>query len=499
MKKVLISLVVLFGLGVIPTFAAESVAPSPEPNSLMVIPFVVLLLCIALMPFIHKHHWENHYPKVAIGLGLVTAFYYVVFLHNAPRMLTSMIEYAGFMALVGSLFVIAGGIHIQITGRSTPALNTTLLAVGAVVANLIGTTGASMLLIRPFLRINQRRVAPYHVVFFIFLVSNIGGALTPAGPPLFLGYLKGVPFFWLLQIPQVWLAWLMCVGVLLVVFFIMDSANFRQRNVETEAITSNRIRWEGSHNFLWLLVILGLVLLQKGPWPKGLEHSSMAASIGNATGWGDAKSAENLITVVVALLMIVAAYLAHTLANKDTLRRNEFDFAPVREVGFLFAGIFATMVPALDLLEKHAGHVGITTVRQFFWGTGGLSSVLDNAPTYLSFLTAAFGLQHLSLENPVHVHALLHPDIINQYTPQQLADLGLHQLDPNAWMYVVAVSLGAVFFGAGTYIGNGPNFMVKSIAESSGVKCPSFFGYVVKYAVPILLPLFAVVSWLFLR
>lgn len=499
MKKVLASLVVVFGLGVIPVFAAESGVSSPEPHPAMVIPFVVLLLCIALMPFIHKHHWENHYPKVAIGLGLVTALYYVLILHNAPRMLASMIEYAGFMALIGSLFVIAGGIHINMTGRSTPALNTALLAIGAILANLIGTTGASMLLIRPFLQINKSRPAPYHVVFFIFLVSNIGGALTPAGPPLFLGYLKGVPFFWLLQIPQVWLAWLMCVGVLLAVFFIMDSVNFRQRNVETEAITSNRIRWEGSHNFLWLLVILGLVLLQKGPWPKGLEHSSMAASIGNATGWGDAKSAENLITVVVALLMIVAAYLAHTFTNQDTLKRNEFDLAPMREVGFLFAGIFATMVPALDLLEKHAGDIGITTVRQFFWATGGLSSVLDNAPTYLNFLTAAFGLQHLSLENPLHMQAMLNPSIINHYTAQQLVELGLHKIDPNAWQFVVAVSLGAVFFGAGTYIGNGPNFMVKSIAESSGVKCPSFFGYVLKYAVPILLPLFALVSWLFLR
>jgi Na+/H+ antiporter NhaD/arsenite permease-like protein len=500
MKKVLVSLVVLVGLGAIPTFAAGPMAPSPEPHPLVLIPFVVLLLCIALMPFIHKHHWEKHYPKVAIGFGLVTAFYYVAILHNAPRMLASAIEYTGFMALIGSLFVIAGGIHINMTGRSTPALNTALLAVGAVLANLIGTTGASMLLIRPFLRINQRRVAPYHVVFFIFLVSNIGGALTPIGdPPLFLGYLKGVPFFWLLKRPEVVLPWLMCSGALLALFFFIDTANFRNHKTDAGAVEINRIGFEGSQNFIWLFVILGLVLAQKAEWLEGLEHWSPVVSLGNVTGWGPAKANESLVTVVVALLMIITACLAHKLANKDTLKRNEFDFAPVREVGFLFAGIFATMVPALDLLEKHAGAIGITTVRGFFWGTGGLSSVLDNAPTYLNFLTAAFGLQHLSLESPIHVHALLHPDIISQYTPQQLVDLGLHQLDPNGWQYVVAVSLGAVFFGAGTYIGNGPNFMVKSIAESSGVKCPSFFGYVLKYAVPILLPLFALVSWLFLR
>jgi Na+/H+ antiporter NhaD/arsenite permease-like protein len=500
MKSILVGLLAVFSLGTIPAIAAGPTAPSPEPHPLMLIPFVVLLLCIALMPFIHKHHWENHYPKVAIGLGLVTALYYVAVLHNAPRMLTSMIEYAGFMALIGSLFVIAGGIHIQITGRSTPALNTALLAVGAIVANLIGTTGASMLLIRPFLRINQRRIAPYHVVFFIFLVSNIGGALTPIGdPPLFLGYLKGVPFFWLIKLPEVVLPWLMCSGALLTLFFVIDTVNFRNHKTDAGAVERNRIEFEGSHNFVWLVVILGLVLAQKAEWLEGLERWPAIVSLGNATGWGPAKATESFVTIVVALLMIVTACLAHQLANKDALKRNEFDFAPVREVGFLFAGIFATMVPALELLEKHAGTIGITTVRQFFWGTGGLSSVLDNAPTYLNFLTAAFGLQHLSLENPIHVHALLHPNIINQYTPQQLADLGLHKLDPNAWRYVVAVSLGAVFFGAGTYIGNGPNFMVKSIAESSGVKCPSFFGYVVKYAVPILLPLLALVSWLFLR
>ena len=157
------------------------------------------------------------------------------------------------------------------------------------------------------------------------------------------------------------------------------------------------------------------------------------------------------------------------------------------------------MVPALDLLEKHAGDLGIRTVHQFFWGSGILSSVLDNAPTYLNFLTAAFGLQHMSLENPLHVQALLHPAIMDQYSASQLVELGLHKLDPKAWEYVVAVSLGAVFFGAMTYIGNAPNFMVKSIAESRGVKCPSFLGYIFKYALPILLPLFALVAWLFLR
>ena len=423
----------------------------------MVAPFAVLLLAIALMPFIHKHHWENHYPKVSIGLGLFVVIYYLAVLHNGSRMLTSLVEYAGFMTLIGSLFVIAGGIHINMTGRSTPAVNTGLLALGAVLANLIGTTGASMLLIRPFLRINKDRVAPFHVVLFIFIVSNIGGALTPIGdPPLFLGYLKGIPFFWLLTKPAVLSAWLLCVGALLAVFYILDSRNYRRHPAPPKETAQDRIELEGSHNFLWLFVIIGLVLVQKTDWLKGFD--------------------ERLVTVGIAGLMVLTAALSYRFANTDALTENEFSFGPVKEVGFLFAGIFATMVPALDLLEKHAADIGITTVRQFYWGSGALSSVLDNAPTYLNFLTAAFGLHHLSLENPAHVAVVLN--------------------NPSLSQFIVAVSLGSVFFGAITYIGNGPNFMVKSIAESAGVKCPSFFGYVFKYALPILLPLFIVVSYL---
>ena len=469
-------------------------APAVEPHPAMVAPFVLLLLAIALLPFILKHHWENHYAKVAIGLGLVTVAYYVVVLHNTPQMLLSLIEYVGFMALIGSLYVIAGGIHIKMTGRSMPAVNTGLLALGAVLANLIGTTGASMLLIRPFLQINKHRVAAYHVVFFIFLVSNIGGALTPIGdPPLFLGYLKGVPFFWLVQRLQVLLAWLLCVGVLLALFFVIDSSNFRRHKTDAVTLTSDRIELTGSHNFLWLFVIIALVLAQKAEWLKGVEHWSALASLGDALGWNAAKTAESFITLLTALLMIGTAVLSHKFANQGALKENEFDFAPLREVGFLFVGIFATMVPALDLLEKHAADIGITTVRQFYWGSGLLSAMLDNAPTYLNFLTAAFGLQGLSLENPAHVDLMLH------LRDTQFVQVGAHVVDPHAALYIVAVSLGSVFFGAVSYIGNGPNFMVKSIAESAGVKCPSFFGYVVKYALPILIPLFALVSWLFLR
>jgi Na+/H+ antiporter NhaD/arsenite permease-like protein len=481
MNKVLRWILFLAVCGSATAASAAPVAELREPSPWMVAPFVVLLLAIALVPFLHKHFWETNYPTFAVGLGLITAGYYVGALHDTPRMVSSLIEYAGFMALIGSLYVIAGGIHINMTGRATPAFNTGLLAVGAVLANLIGTTGASMLLIRPFLRINRLRAAPYQVVFFIFVVGNIGGALTPIGdPPLFLGYLKGVPFFWLMESAQVWQAWLLCVGALLALFFVFDVRNNEQHAAgATAAATKNRIELTGSHNFVFLLVIIGLVFAQKADWLAGLEHWPAVGKLGHWMGWEAAKVVEAVTTLVSSALMIAVAALSYKLAKPDALRENNFSCAPVREVGFLFLGIFTTMVPALELLEKHATSLGISTPRQFFWGTGVLSSVLDNAPTYLNFFAAALGLRQLSLENQEHVARFL--------------------LDPSAARVLVAISLGAVFFGANTYIGNGPNFMVKSIAESNGAPCPGFFGYVFKYALPILIPLFVIVSLLVLR
>ena len=415
----------------------------------MVAPFVALLLAMAFMPFIHKHHWEKHYPKISVGLALVTALYYLVALRNGARLLASVEEYFGFIALIGSLFVVAGGIHIEVGGRATPALNTALLALGAILANLIGTTGASILLIRPFLRINKDRIAPYHVVFFIFIVSNIGGALTPIGdPPLFLGYLNGVPFFWLLTRPEILLSWLACNGTLLALFFVVDAR--RAPRADDAPAERNRVTINGGRDFIWLAVIIALVLLQK------------------VTGH-----------LLSAVLMLAVAAAAYRFGDADARRENKFDWRPLREVGFLFFGIFVTMTPALDLLEKHAAGLGIATPQQFYWGSGFLSSVLDSAPTYLNFLAAAFGLQQLSLGNSADMTAML--------------------ANPSWSKQIVAVSLGSVLFGATTYIGNGPNFMVKSIAESAGVKCPGFFSYIFKYSLPILLPLFALIAWLFLR
>jgi len=416
-----------------------------EPHPAMMLPFALMLLAIALLPFINRHWWERHFPKVAAGLGALTTVYYVFVLGNAGRMLHVGHEYLSFIALIGSLFVVAGGIHIDVKGEAKPWVNCLFLFISAVLANVIGTTGASILLIRPWIRMNKYRITAFHIVFFIFIVSNVGGCLTPIGdPPLFLGYLKGVPFWWVLE--KCWAAWAIAVAGLIAIFYALDRRNFLRAPPEMREVETRREIWkiEGWRNVGFLGLILAAVFIKQ---PVGLREALMASAA-------------------------VGSWFA---TPKRIHEANAFNFHPIREVAWLFAGIFATMVPALDYLELHAGQLGLNSEMKFFWLTGAASSVLDNAPTYLTFLAAAMGLHNLSLNNPEHV--------------RQLVATHDHAL--------IAVSLGAVFFGAMTYIGNGPNFMVKSIAEQAGVKTPDFFTYLLKYALPILVPLMALISLLF--
>lgn len=418
---------------------------SVDPHPAMILPFALMLLCIALMPFIHKHWWEHHYPKVAVALGLITVTYYVAVLGAGSRMLHVAHEYVSFIALVGSLFVVSGGIHIRVKGEATPAINCLFLFIGAVLANFIGTTGASMLMIRPWIRMNKYRITAFHIVFFIFVVSNVGGCLTPIGdPPLFLGYLKGVPFWWVLE--HCWQAWLVGVGGVIAIFYVFDRKNFFRASKEIRDKETAHETWkfDGLRNVAFLGVILAAVFLRN---PPGLSEA----------------------------LMVAAAVGSYLTTPKPIHEANDFNFNPIKEVAWLFIGIFATMVPALDYLEVHAGELGLDSEMKFFWLTGALSGVLDNAPTYLTFLAASMGRYHLSLNSPADMQT---------YVAQHDHEL-------------IAISLGAVFFGAMTYIGNGPNFMVKSISEQAKVKTPSFFEYLFKYAVPILLPFFAIVAILF--
>ena len=411
-----------------------------------VAPFILLLGSIATLPLLCKHWWERNFAWVSLGLGALICFHYLFQLHDSESLIHTGIEYFSFIVLIGSLYVVSGGIHINVKGEATPLVNCVFLAVAAVLANLLGTTGASMVFIRPWLRMNKYRITAYHVVFFIFIASNVGGALTPIGdPPLFLGYLKGVPFFWV--IGQVWPIWLLTLACLLGIFFILDTRNFKKAPLEVRRKETAHEEWkfQGLTNIFFLAAIIGAVFINH---PLFLREA----------------------------VMLAAAALSYKTTPRSVHESNDFNFGPIKEVAILFVGIFATMVPALHWLEHHAAEIGIRSPGQFYWGSGVLSSVLDNAPTYLNFLSAAIGLFGTAgHEGAVQMLLTQHPE------------------------YIRAISVGSVFFGAVTYIGNGPNFLVKSVAEQSNVKTPSFFGYFFAYSLPILIPIFALVWALFFR
>jgi Na+/H+ antiporter NhaD/arsenite permease-like protein len=393
-----------------------------------VLPFVGLLLGIALGPLFAPQRWGQHFGKVSVGLGLPVALY---FLFAAPTYLFHTAhEYVAFIILLGTLFTITGGILVRGDFPPTPLVNGIFLAIGAAISNIIGTTGASMLLIRPLLRANARRPQIAHiVVFFIFLVSNVGGTLTPLGdPPLFLGFLEGVPFFWTLRL---WPQWLLTVALVLAIFCVVDLYHWRHEPVHPQEELGFAIL--GRQNFLFLGGVIVAIFLPT-PWRE--------------------------------LVMAVMGLLSYRLTRPEIHAENGFSFHPIVEVAILFLGIFMTMIPALLILEARGSHLGLREPWHFFWITGALSSFLDNAPTYLTFLSAARGLG----------------------LPAEVAGV--------PGKFLAAVSLGAVFMGANSYIGNGPNFMVRSIAESQGVKMPSFFGYMV-YSMLVLIPVFAVVTVVF--
>lgn len=428
----------------------------------MLAPFAILILAIAIMPLTAprlKHLWERGYPFVALGLGALVAGWYLVRQpHGGAEVVEVLRDYGAFMALIGSLFVISGGIHVGVTGSATPKENMRFLLIGALAANLIGTTGASMVLVRPWLRMNAGRVAAHHVVFFIFVVSNCGGALTPIGdPPLFIGYLRGVPFFWL--VGQVWLPCLATILALVAVFGWVDARAFRRQTPEqkSRAREKDKLRFAGYINVVLLAVVVGAVFLP-GTIP-GLREG----------------------------VMVVAAVASFRFTPKTVHKVNAFSFGPIREVAILFAGIFLTMMPALDYIAEHGREFGVRRPMQFYLTTGSLSALLDNAPTYAAFFELAAATARAEA-----------PEAFPTETAGPAAKIATTAaLLRQAPGLVMAVSLGAVFFGAMTYIGNGPNFMVKAIAEEAGVAMPSFFGYLLRFSLPVLLPIFLLVGWIY--
>ena len=432
-----------------PLAVADLGAPPPL---WLLAPFLILILGIALGPLLAGNFWHKNYPLVSFGLALVVLLHYLCTGHLFEATAAAGEEYISFIALIGSLFVVAGGIQIGVSGESTPFRNVLFLALGGVLANLLGTTGAAMLLIRPWIRMNRYRITGFHIVFFIFIVANVGGCLTPVGdPPLFLGYLRGVPFLWTLQ--RLWAEWLLVLGLLLIIFYAMDRHNFLRapapvRKMETERET---FRIEGWQNIFYLAIILGSVLMRGWGVPWGIPE----------------------------ILMVGSAWASHRTTPLPIRRRNEFSFEPLKEVAWLFVGIFATLIPVIHLLTAHAHSLGHPSNLQYYWMTGSLSAFLDNAPTYLTFLTLALNL---------------HEPALRLFQPSDVAHFALH--DPDS---LAAISLGAVFFGAITYIGNGPNLLIKSIADASKIHMPSFFGYILRYSLPILLPILALAGWLFIR
>src|SRR5437016_8069353 len=414
-----------------------------EPNPAIMLPFGILLLAIGFGPLIARYHWERHYHQLCVALTGVVCAYELFVIHQSARVLDASIDYVTFMVVVGSFFVVSGGIHLRVRAPSSPARNTLFLFVGAVLANLIVTIGASMLLIRPWITMNKSRVAPMHIAFFIFLVSNIGGALLPVGPPLFLGFLKGVPFWWTVQ--HCWREWLITVGIVLLIFFVLDSINLHASRKTSRESDLTSWRCDGAHNFIFLFVILTALVAMPAIWREP-----------------------------VVVLAALGSYLATPKRIRDA---NNFTFAPLKEVGWLFLGIFGTMIPVLEFMEHSAGRFGLNSDLTFYWATGILSALLDNAPTYLGFFAAALGLYGLDINDASHVARFI---------------------GENGGA-LIAISLGATFFGALTYIGNAPNLFVKTIAEHARVRTPSFIEYIWKFALPILVPIFALVWILFFR
>ncbi|PYM22512.1 MAG: sodium:proton antiporter [Candidatus Rokuibacteriota bacterium] len=397
-----------------------------------------MLLAIAICPLWVPHWWESNRNKLlaSAALGLPVLVFYGI--RHPPALLHAAEDYVSFIVLLAGLYVIAGGILLRGDLVATPATNTGFLALGAVLASVVGTTGASMLLVRPLLQTNSERTRVKHtVIFFIFIVSNVGGMLTPLGdPPLFLGYLAGVPFTWTFRLlPH----WALMVAALLAIFFVVDSVQFSHEPVA--ALRRDRTRVEplrvhGSLNAVWLIGVVLAVALLDAPWRE--------------------------------LAIVALAALSLWLTARRIRRDNGFSAGPMLEVAALFAGIFLTMIPALELLRERGGGLGVRAPWQFFWASGILSSFLDNAPTYLTFLALAQGLR-------------LPAEVVG--VPASI---------------LAAISVGSVAMGANSYIGNAPNFMVKAVAEEAGVKMPSFFGYMF-YSAVVLFPLFVVVTLVFFR
>ena len=440
-----------------------------------ILPFIILLLMIATGPLFYARFWHKYYAHVSILIGGFVVGYYLIGLGRPVHVAHTISEYVQFISLLTALYFASSSIQIVINRRATPRLNVLFLFIGSVMANLIGTTGASMLLIRPYMILNRDQIRPYHVVFFIFSVSNIGGSLTPIGdPPLFLGYLKGVPFFWNLQ--HNILPWALAMVLVLGVFYVIDLRNYR-KYIADKSIIAFKVKYvmnlfvRGRRSIFWLALVIVMVFFDPNifPWLPAIPlHGAR-------------------ISFVREIVFLLTAFFSYKYASKKVLLGNGFSFFPIKEVALVFIGIFCSMMPALELVNQYASSDAgrsLFNPSSLYWGTGLLSGFLDNAPTYLSFLTAAMAVHGGSISSNAEVLAYA------TETGAFIASASSHHLQ--------AIALSSVFFGAMTYIGNGPNFMVRAIARQQGIAMPYFFAYIVRYSVPILLPIYFLIWLIFI-
>jgi Na+/H+ antiporter NhaD/arsenite permease-like protein len=411
-----------------------------------VLPFVIFILSMAVVPLINLGWWEKNYYYFSFIPAVITILFYFFVINNSEKIFHSFFEYISFISLIFSLYVVAGGIFLKIKGKSTPLKNVLFLLIGSLLANFIGTIGASIILIRPFINSNKYHLKPYHIIFFIFSVCNIAGCLTPLGnPPLFIGFLKGVPFFWMLN--NIFIVWVICILYLLVVFYAIDKLNYNKigKSIREQIeVKGEEFKISGISNIILFLVIIFSVFLKE---PVFLRD----------------------------VIMLLCAVLSYKFTPKEIHSRNGFSFAPIREVAILFFAIFITMVPVVSYLSDKHTELGNISTSLIYWLTGAMTSILDNAPAYLNSLTFSMSVSGFSVNNPVEV-----AEFINL----------------NSVLFG-AVTVSSVFFGAMTYLGNGPNFIIRAIAENKGLKMPGFLRYIYAYSVPVLIPIFVLVWLLF--
>ena len=431
---------------------------------LFLLPFVTLILSIALCPLLCPKLWVKYFTRYVLFLSFFVIFCYLFFYSDYVTPVLSIIEYIDFILLIVALYIISGGICIDVNLKTSPYINTIFLLIGSIISNIIGTTGAAALLIRPFMKMNKGRLQVYHIIFFIFIVCNIGGCLSVIGdPPILIAFLKGMPFLWPLK--HNFLPWVVANVYLLFVFFVLDKKN---TNMSYNIVNNSRkVIIEGKRNFLFVLLTIVSIFIT----PALFNFLPVINFQGHK------------ICIVRDIILFFICFFSYKFADKNALKKNDYSWEPIVELIVLFFGIFVTMSPALVILEDLVKHVdkSLVTTTSLYWFTAFFSSFLDNTPTLLNALAMSMSMNGADISSHIDVHNFA---------------VGMY---PNSIEYLKAICLTSVFFGGFTYIGNGPNFMIKSIAEKYGVKMPTFFGYIVKYSIKYLLPVLILIWALFCR